>query len=169
MTRATVCRLLGVTRCTVTYYLKTGRLHSTVGPDGVHQFDRSEVEALAQTRRSRRLQTVGGDVAADVFALFEAGHSPAEVVIELAQPTEIIRALWEDYKAFESQRPSRGQQKAGRPRELKERVSPLPPGRFALALLPSSAAEPAPNVSPWSRQFDLDLEKRRIRRAGNRP
>lgn len=169
MTRATVCRILGVNRNTVTYYQKTGRLHSVVDPNGVHRFDRAEVEALAQTRRARRLQTVGGDVAADVFRLFEAGYSPAEVVIELAQPTEIVRALWEDYKAFETQRPSALNRKPGRPRQVKERLAPLPPPRSILSLLPSPTAEAPANVSAWSRDFDAQQEKRRLRRTGNRP
>lgn len=167
LTRATVCRILGVTRNAVVHYEKTGRLNPTIDPDGVHRFDRAEVEALAQTRRARRLQTIGGDVAADAFRLFEAGYSPAEVVIELAQPTEIIRALWEDYKVFETQRPSQRRTKPGRPKE--SRVAPLPPPtRTALSLLPSAETSPS-NVSAWSREFDAQQERRRLRRTGNRP
>jgi MerR HTH family regulatory protein len=164
LTRGTVCKILGVTKNAVVHYEKTGRLNPTRDADGVHRFDRAEVEALAQTRRARRLQTVGGDVAADVFRLFEAGYSPAEVVIELAQPTEIVRALWEDYKAFESQRPSTLNRKQGRPRQVKERVAPMPPPRTGLSLLPAAAA---PNVSAWSKDFDERQEKRRLRRMGN--
>jgi YD repeat-containing protein len=172
LTRATVCRILGVTRSAVVHYQKTGRLTSVVDADGIHRFNREEVDALAATRRARRLQTVSGDVAADVFRLFEAGYSPAEVVIELAQPTEIVRALWEDYKAFESQRPSALHRKPGRPKA--SAAGPLPPHRSppqrsALSLLPSPEAASAPNVSAWSRDFDAQQEKRRIRRLGNRP
>jgi hypothetical protein len=171
MTRVAVCRILGVTRNAVTHYMRTGRLHTTIDARGVHRFDRAEVEALAQTRRLRRLQPISGEVAADAFQLFNAGYSPAEVVIELAQQTEIIRALWEEYKSLECQRPSSNK---GR-NQTHKRASERPAGlralpRSPLKLLTNAPPPPAPsNVSQWSRDFDEQQEKKRRLRMGNRP
>lgn len=154
-----MARLLGVSRACIQYYERTGRLHPVRDAQGIHRFDRAEVEALAHKRRSSRLQMLPGDVCADAFSRFQDGESPADVVIALAQPPEIVHALWEEYKALEVQRPSRTRVKAASSRP---RAAPASPPSLSLV-------KPSSNVSDWSRQWDAEQEKRARRRSGFRP
>jgi DNA-binding transcriptional MerR regulator len=154
--------LLGVSRACIQYYERTGRLHPVRNARGIFIFDREEVEALAHKRRSGRLQLLSGEICAEAFTRFQAGDSPADVVIALALPPEYVNALWQEYKALENQRPSRGKVKSvgGRPRTATPATPP------ALSLVPSSTPS---NVSAWSRQWDAEQAQRARRRTGYRP
>jgi hypothetical protein len=66
------------------------------GPDGVHIFDQTEIEALARQRPLEdgpRAAASEGELAAAAFALFKKGVDPRDVVIELEQPPGVIKRL----------------------------------------------------------------------------
>ena len=71
-------------------------LHPERGPDGVHTFDRVEIDSLARQRpfeSGARAMTSDGEVAAAAFALFKKGIDPRDVVIELEQTPEVVKKL----------------------------------------------------------------------------
>ena len=114
LTRAQVARALGVGVSTVRR-LEGRVLHPVVGIDGIHRFDPREVEehqassgaapraaAKPPRERSRKGSAdpgVEGKRHARAFRLFEAGRSHAEVVIEAALPSHIVRQLHEEWRA----------------------------------------------------------------------
>ena len=94
LTRAGVAGILE-THTTTVRRLEGTLLHPRRGQDGVHRFDRAEVEQLAATRGARRSREVAaaGKVEATVFALFKKGTKPSDVVIELELPSARVEEL----------------------------------------------------------------------------
>ncbi|MES1158245.1 MAG: hypothetical protein ABUL67_04000, partial [Haliangium ochraceum] len=66
--------------------------------DGVHYFDRSEVDAAALSMgRKGAAHMTEGEVAAAVFKLIDNGKELREIVIELEQPPSVVRALYREW------------------------------------------------------------------------
>lgn len=112
LTRAEVARRLGVGASTVRR-LEGGALQPIRGNDGVHRFDAGEVDAYRAVRSDGRRKKspssrpahktamIGaeGKHHARAFRLFEAGRSHAEVVIETALPSDLVRQLYVEWRA----------------------------------------------------------------------
>jgi len=66
--------------------------------DGVHYFERSEVDAAAlNLGRKGAAHMTEGEVAAAVFKLIDNGKELREIVIELEQPPSVVRALYREW------------------------------------------------------------------------
>ncbi|HVY31031.1 MAG TPA: helix-turn-helix domain-containing protein [Polyangiaceae bacterium] len=94
LTRNEAAQLLGVSVSTVI------RREQTLKPvlvNGVHMFDeaivRREVTTIRQRHAVASLGPTAGDVAASVFELLEADVEPAQIVIRLKVPPDIVQAL----------------------------------------------------------------------------
>jgi hypothetical protein len=112
LTRAEVARRLGVGASTVRR-LEGGALQPIRGSDGVHRFDAREVDAYRAVRGGERRRKkppskaspktapvrAEGKHHARAFRLFEAGRSHAEVVIETALPSDLVRRLYVEWRA----------------------------------------------------------------------
>jgi hypothetical protein len=112
LTRAEVARKLGVGASTVRR-LEGGALQPILGSDGVHRFDAGEVDAYRAVRGGQRRRKnlpskaspktapvrAEGKHHARAFRLFEAGRSHAEVVIETALPSDLVRQLYVEWRA----------------------------------------------------------------------
>jgi len=100
-TRARVAEVLDVSVTTIRR-LEGRTLHPHRGQDGIHLFDRTEVEHLAATRRSDRRQshrdTQAGQISAAAFALLKNGTRPSDVVIELELPARVVEDLHESWE-----------------------------------------------------------------------
>jgi hypothetical protein len=125
MTRQAVAKRLGVSMATVRR-LEGAQLHPAIGLDGVHRFDPAEVEAVAKTRPSKTQMVpsaasapaapprppsspVTGEVAATVFADFDAGRTPGAVVVARQLPPDVVRRLhadWLDLRSLDVNVPS---------------------------------------------------------------
>lgn len=65
--------------------------------DGVHYFDRADVDAAALSMgRKGAAHMTEGEVAAAVFKLIDNGKELREIVIELEQPPSVVRALYRE-------------------------------------------------------------------------
>ena len=66
--------------------------------DGVHYFERSEVDAAALSKgRKGAAHMTEGEVAAAVFRLIDNGKELREIVIELEQAPAVVRALYREW------------------------------------------------------------------------
>jgi hypothetical protein len=93
--RTEAARMLGVSKSTLRRMEGT-TLTPVVGPKNVHLFQEEEVRSVIVTRRSRvDTQASNGDVAADTFALFDAGVDVVETVKQLRVAPDVIEALYE--------------------------------------------------------------------------
>ncbi len=85
--------MLGVSKSTLRR-MEGSALTPVVGPKNVHLFQEEEVRAVIVTRRaSIETQTAGGDVAAEAFALFDAGVDVVDAVKQLRVGPDVIERL----------------------------------------------------------------------------
>jgi len=92
LTRASAAERLGVSISTLRR-LEGIDIHPTTGPGGVRLFDPADVDALAQKRKPRPEVSPGGELAAQVFALFQSGAEPVDVVVHLKLDPERVASL----------------------------------------------------------------------------
>lgn len=92
LTRSAVAEILGVHISTVRR-LEGRDLHPVRDPNGIHHFDRREVEELA-TKRGRSGRP-SGRMAARVYELLRDRKSIGEIVHETELAPEEVRALFE--------------------------------------------------------------------------
>ena len=87
--------MLGVSKSTLRRMEGTA-LTPVVGPKNVHLFQEEEVRSVVVTRRARiDVQPSNGDVAADAFALFDAGVDVVDAVKQLRVSPDALEALYE--------------------------------------------------------------------------
>ena len=98
-TRAQVAKLLCVSREAVRHFEKKGVLHPKVNGDGIHRFDRQEVQAFARSREAAGLQKAGlkrtrtlGEITAAAFRRFTQG----ETVLQVCEAEQIDYRLAEE-------------------------------------------------------------------------
>ena len=97
-TRAQVARRLGKSISTVRR-LEGVDLHPVRGPDGVNRFDPAEVEALARrTGAPGSASLAPGVLAARVFKRLDEKATLHDLVIELEQPPQVLRALYREWQ-----------------------------------------------------------------------
>jgi hypothetical protein len=78
-------------------------LTPVVGPKNVHLFQEEEVRAIVVTRRAHvGVQANSGDVAADAFALFDAGVDVVDAVKQLRVAPDVIEVLHERWARLRS-------------------------------------------------------------------
>jgi hypothetical protein len=78
-------------------------LTPVVGPKNVHLFQEEGVRAVIVTRRAHvGVQANSGDVAADAFALFDAGVDVVNVVKQLRVSPDVIEPLYERWVQLRS-------------------------------------------------------------------
>jgi hypothetical protein len=100
--RTEAARLLGVSKSTLRRMEGTA-LTPVVGPKNVHLFQEEEVRAIVVTRRAHvGAQTTSGDVAADAFALFDAGVDVVDAVKQLRVSPDVIEGLYERWARLRS-------------------------------------------------------------------
>lgn len=100
--RTEAARLLGVSKSTLRRMEGT-TLTPVVGPKNVHLFQEEELRAIVVTRRAHvGMAANAGDVAADAFALFDAGVHVVEVVKQLRVASDLIEALYERWARLRS-------------------------------------------------------------------
>lgn len=119
LTRKQVADRLGVSISKVR--TMEGKSLNPIKVEGVHYFDRSEVDAAALSMgRKGAAHMNEGEVAAAVFKLIDNGKELREIVIELEQPPSVVRALYrewlDDFDAGE-QRLRQAEQEAKQQRE----------------------------------------------------
>lgn len=91
--RTEAARMLGVSKSTLRRMEGTS-LTPVVGPKNVHLFQEEEVRAIVVTRRARLdTQQATGDVAAEAFALFDAGVHVVDAIKQLRVSPETIERL----------------------------------------------------------------------------
>ena len=96
LTRKQVADRLGVSVSKVRTL--EGKSLNPIKIDGVHYFERAEVDAAALTRgRKGAAHMTDGEVAAAVFRLIDGGKELREIVIELEQPPSVVRALYREW------------------------------------------------------------------------
>jgi hypothetical protein len=92
--RTEAARMLGVSKSTLRR-MEGDALTPVVGPRNVHLFQEEEVRAVVVTRRSHlEAQPAAGDVAAEAFALFDAGVHVVDAVKQLRVGPELIERLY---------------------------------------------------------------------------
>lgn len=99
-TRSAVAAALQVSVTTIRRWEGT-LLHPEKGSDGIHRFDRLEVEALSRDRPPpvvQRDEPSSGEIAAAVFALFKQGMDAKDVVIELELEPELVKKLQAEWE-----------------------------------------------------------------------
>jgi hypothetical protein len=100
--RTEAARLLGVSKSTLRRMEGTA-LTPVVGPKNVHLFQEEEVRAVVVTRRAYvGVQANRGDVAADAFALFDAGVHVVDAVKQLRVSPDVIEGLYERWARLRS-------------------------------------------------------------------
>jgi hypothetical protein len=94
LTRSQAARRLGVSVTTLRR-MEGDLLHPEKGPGGVRLFDLAEVEAaFVRVRASRHSTTVeDGELAAEVFALFDEGLNPVDVVKRMRVAPDVVERL----------------------------------------------------------------------------
>jgi hypothetical protein len=123
LTRKQVAQRLGVSISKVRT-MEGSELHPT-REDGVNYFAPGEVEALARDAPAKpKIELAHGQLAARVFRLLDAGKNLREIVTELEESPDRIRALYRewsvpDFAEGERQRQRREREEAQR-RELEE-------------------------------------------------
>jgi hypothetical protein len=96
LTRKQVADRLGVSVSKVRTL--EGKSLNPIKIDGVHYFERAEVDAAALSMgRKRAAHMTEGEVAAAVFRLIDNGKELREIVIELEQPPSTVRALYREW------------------------------------------------------------------------
>ena len=96
--RREAARILHCSRDNVRRLDRVGQLKSSKQDrNGTFTYDRAEIEDLARARGLDVKPT--GELAARVFAMFEARKRFVEIVIETQQEPETVRALWQQYQA----------------------------------------------------------------------
>ncbi len=116
LTRSAVAEILGVHISTVRR-LEGRDLHPVRDANGIHHFDRREVEELA-TRRGRSGRP-SGRIAARVYELLREQKTIGEIVSETELPPEDVRALVEQLTTPFGQ-PTRTEREAQERREQDE-------------------------------------------------
>lgn len=96
VTRKQAAKILNTSYENVKRLQRLGQLRGVPDRQGIHRFDKREVEELAR-RRGRQVPQFG-EFAASVFQLFKAGREFHDIVIETKQDPEVILALWQQYK-----------------------------------------------------------------------
>lgn len=92
--RTEAARLLGVSKSTLRRMEGTS-LTPVVGPKNVHLFQEEEVRSVVVTRRARfDSQPGSGEIAAEAFALFDAGLHVVDVVKQLRAMPDVIESLY---------------------------------------------------------------------------
>ncbi len=92
--RTEAARMLGVSKSTLRR-MEGDALTPVVGPRNVHLFQEEEVRAVIVTRRSHlEAQPAAGDVAAETFALFDAGVHVVDAVKQLRVGPELVERLY---------------------------------------------------------------------------
>jgi hypothetical protein len=97
--RTEAARMLGVSKSTLRRMEGTS-LTPVVGPKNVHLFQEEEVRSVVVTRRARfdsSSQPANGDIAADAFALFDAGVHVVDAVKQLRVAPDILEKLYETW------------------------------------------------------------------------
>ena len=75
-----------------------GKSLNPIKVDGVHYFERADVDAAALSMgRKRAAHMTEGEVAAAVFKLIDNGKELREIVIELEQPPAVVRGLYREW------------------------------------------------------------------------
>jgi hypothetical protein len=94
LTRSQAARRLGVSVTTLRR-MEGDLLHPEKGPGGVRLFDLAEVEAaFVRVRASRHATAVeDGELAAEIFALFDEGLNPVDVVKRLRVGPDVVERL----------------------------------------------------------------------------
>ena len=94
MRRAEVAKRLGVSVSTVRR-MEGKELQPVVGPRGVRYFSAAQVQTVTLSIEHEPVVDLAddGDVAADVFTLFDDGQGPVAVVKELRLPPSTVEAL----------------------------------------------------------------------------
>lgn len=104
LTRYEVGKRLGKSKTWVRAHEGT-LLHPICGDDGVWRFDQKEVDALDAQQRAAEAASPQGDLEARVFERLDQGASLHQLVVELRQPADTLRAIWEQWrKGFEAGR-----------------------------------------------------------------
>jgi hypothetical protein len=95
--------MLGVSKSTLRRMEGTS-LTPVVGPRNVHLFQEEEVRAIVVTRRAHLdTQPAAGDIAAESFALFDAGVHVVDAVKQLRVAPDIIERLHATWVRLRSQ------------------------------------------------------------------
>lgn len=95
VTRREAAKILGTSYDNVRRMQRIGHLRSTPDRNGVHRFDRREVEALANTRSADAKLTP--EKVREVFALFKANAEVADVVLAANLLPHVVRGLHEEF------------------------------------------------------------------------
>jgi DNA-binding transcriptional MerR regulator len=96
MTRMQVAKSLGVSHSLVCKWEREGQLTAQVLTTGVHAFDKRDVELYrverARNGKGMRNAHTAGEVAAQVFAMLEAGERPIAIVTTLTIHPDVVEA-----------------------------------------------------------------------------
>lgn len=96
LTRKQVADRLGISISKVR--TMEGKSLNPVKIDGVHYFERADVDAAALSMgRKGAAHMTEGEVAAAVFKLIDNGKELREIVIELEQPPSVVRSLYREW------------------------------------------------------------------------
>jgi hypothetical protein len=91
--RTEAARMLGVSKSTLRR-MEGDALTPVVGPRNVHLFQEEEIRAVVVTRRAHlEVGPAAGDVAAEAFALFDAGVHVVDAVKQLRVPPDVVERL----------------------------------------------------------------------------
>lgn len=91
--RTEAARMLGVSKSTLRR-MEGEALTPVVGPRNVHLFQEEEVRAIVVTRRAHlESGPAAGDIAAEAFALFDAGIHVVDAVKQLRVGPELVERL----------------------------------------------------------------------------
>lgn len=146
LTRSQVAARWGCSLATVRRAEAQGKVHPEIGSDGVHRFDPVEIASASPARKARRraTQPVGdpladGDLAAEIFAAFDQGVGPAEVVKDRRLPPAVVKALhgtWRELHGLAMEPTA-----AARLAQLEAAIGDLARGLDALRMPPSSVCD----------------------------
>jgi len=91
--RTEAARMLGVSKSTLRR-MEGEALTPVVGPRNVHLFQEEEVRAIVVTRRAHlESGPTAGDIAAEAFALFDAGVHVVDAIKQLRVAPELVERL----------------------------------------------------------------------------
>lgn len=94
LTRGQAARRLGTDKSAIRRMEQRGDLKPCAVVGGVHYFTQADVDHLAV--RARRT-LAAGEIAAVAFRRFGEGATLRDLVVELRQPPEVLRALWREW------------------------------------------------------------------------
>lgn len=162
LTRADVARLLGVSVSTVRRWQKQGRLRSTQGADGVHEFRPADVAALRETimaeakpqkKAARTKQAAAklgrwagrtpGELAGQLLMAFEKRWSLSEIVAAYDVPVAEVREHYNEWLLGldKHEREQRPVSQSGWAQTTLPKVPSMQAARVLLAM-PESLEEP---------------------------